>query len=711
MKVWPGNPYPMGATFDGIGTNFSVFSESAERIELCLFDKDGVETRLNLPEQTGFCWHGYLPDVQPGQQYGFRAHGPWDPPNGHRFSPAKLLLDPYAKATASNLKWDDALFSCRPEEADGGSHGPDERDSAPFMPRCVVINPYFDWSKERRPNVPLRDTIIYELHVKGFTVLNGDVPGELRGTYAGLGHPAAVEYLGKLGVTAVELMPVHQFVHDRQLVARGLRNYWGYNTIGYFTPHNEYSSCANTGQEVQEFKQMVLRLHEAGIEVILDVVYNHTAEGNHKGPTLSFKGLDNASYYLLEKDRRYYTDFTGCGNTLNMANPQVVQMVMDSLRYWITEMHVDGFRFDLAAAMARGMYSMDSLATFFAILHQDPIIGQAKLIAEPWDVGAGGYQVGRFPPRWSEWNGKYRDAVRDFWRGSPIRVHEFVTRLLGSPDLYEATGRRPYGSINFVVAHDGFTLRDLVTYQSKHNEANGEDNRDGLDDNRSCNNGVEGETDDAGINELRRRQQRNMLTTLLLSQGIPLVLAGSESGRTQRGNNNAYCQDNETSWLAWEKTDARLAAFVRELVRLRREHPVFHTWKRLDVARGKLDPLMTCCDIDGKVMSNEEWSNDVGRPFMVRLSGKINQIDRLGEPIADADFCLLFNPTDQQAAFTAPAGDGGQEWGKELDTAEEAAQPSKQTFAPGQAINVAARSMVVLSNVAKPAGDKPGAGG
>src|SRR5262245_35419327 len=573
QPVWPGQRAPLGATFDGSGANFSLFSDVAERVELCLFDDDGHETRVDLSERSGYCWHGYLPGVRPGQRYGYRVHGPWAPAEGQRCNPANLLLDPYARAIEGQVDWNDAVFSHRIDDPDGA---PNDADSAPFVPKSIVIDPTFEWGHDRRPNTSLHDTVIYELHVKGFTARHPDIPPELRGTYAGLAHPAAVEYLQRLGVTAVELMPVHQFVHDGHLVTRGLRNYWGYNSIGFLAPHNEYAAAGQRGAQVEEFRRMVRTLHAAGLEVILDVVYNHTAEGNHLGPVLSFKGIDNAAYYrLVGDDRRYYLDYTGTGNSLNMRHPHVLQLIMDSLRYWVLEMHVDGFRFDLAATLARELHDVDRLAAFFDLVQQDPVVGQVKLIAEPWDVGDGGYQVGNFPPLWSEWNGKYRDTVRDFWRGEAATLGEFASRLTGSSDLYASTGRRPYASVNFVTAHDGFTLRDLVSYNEKHNEANGEGNRDGEGYNRSWNCGVEGPTDDPGVRRLRARQQRNFLATTVLSQGVPMLLHGDEIGRTQRGNNNAYCQDNEISWVDWASADTELQVFAAQLIALRTRHPVF----------------------------------------------------------------------------------------------------------------------------------------
>ncbi|MBS3780121.1 MAG: glycogen debranching protein GlgX, partial [Desulfovermiculus sp.] len=566
MKIWPGQPYPLGAVYDGSGTNFSLFSEIADQVELCLFDENDQETRIEMPEVTGFCWHCYLPGIEPGQRYGFRVHGPWNPSEGHRCNPAKLLLDPYAKAIEGHVHWDAAAF---PYDFEQGAEVINQTDSSPYIPRCVVHQPYFDWDGDRRLNLSWHETVIYETHVKGFTIQHPDIPADIRGTYSGMAHPAAVEYLKNLHVTAVELMPVHQFIHDKHLVDRGLRNYWGYNSIGYFAPHNEYSSDQRPGAGVAEFKQMVKTLHQAGMEVILDVVYNHTAEGNHLGPMFSFKGIDNAYYYRLTEDSRYYMDYTGTGNSLNMRHPHVLQLVMDSLRYWVQEMHVDGFRFDLASTLARELHDVDRLSAFFDIIQQDPVISQVKLIAEPWDVGEGGYQVGNFPPVWSEWNGKYRDCVRDFWRGEDQTLGELAFRFAGSPDLYENTSRLPFASINFITAHDGFTLHDLVAYNEKHNQDNGEDNRDGEDFNRSWNCGQEGPTDDLEIKALRSRQQRNFLTTLFLSQGVPMLLGGDEMGRTQGGNNNAYCQDNEISWFDWENMDQELLEFSRRLIGFR----------------------------------------------------------------------------------------------------------------------------------------------
>ena len=574
MHIWPGAPYPLGATWDGWGTNFALFSEVADRVELCLFDEAGTETRVALTEMDGFVWHGYLPAISPGQRYGYRVHGPFDPRRGSRCSPSKLLLDPYAKAVEGHLTWDEALFDYQWSDP----RRRNTADSAPFMPKNIVINPFFDWGNDRPPRIPYHETVIYEAHVRGLTLRHPEIPLPQRGTYAGLGHPAVIEHLRRIGVTAVELLPVHQFLPDQALVQRDLTNYWGYNTIGFLAPHNRYSSAGQRGEQVGEFKSMVRALHSAGIEVILNVVYNHTGEGDHRGPTLCFRGIDNEAYYRLDlRDKRRYIDYTGCGNSLNVRHPHSLQLIMDSLRYWVLEMHVDGFRFDLASALARELHDVDRLSTFFDLVQQDPVVSQVKLIAEPWDVGEGGYQVGNFPPLWTEWNGKYRDTVRDYWRGQPATLPEFASRLTGSSDLYESSGRRPVASINFVTCHDGFTLANLVSYNNKHNEANGEDNRDGTNDNRSWNCGVEGPAEDPEITELRARQQRNFLTTLFLSQGIPMMLAGDEISRTQDGNNNAYCQDNEISWVDWSRAagERDLLIFTQKLARLRRRHPVF----------------------------------------------------------------------------------------------------------------------------------------
>ncbi|HWJ85134.1 MAG TPA: glycogen debranching protein GlgX, partial [Cellulomonas sp.] len=624
MLIWPGRPYPLGATYSGSGTNFAVFSEVADRVELCLIDPDGTETRVDLPEVDAFVWHGYLPAVQPGQRYGYRVHGPNDPAQGHRCNPAKLLLDPYAKAIDGQIDGDPSLFSYQFDDHDA----PNDDDSAGHTMTSVVINPFFDWGRDRAPEHQYHESVIYEAHVKGLTRLHPAVPEELRGTYAGIAHPAVIAHLKALGVTAIELMPVHQFVDDTSLREKGLSNYWGYNTIGFFAPHNAYAAFKGPGQQVQEFKAMVKELHEADIEVILDVVYNHTAEGNHMGPTLSFRGIDNANYYrLVDDDQAHYFDTTGTGNSLLMRSPHVLQLIMDSLRYWVTEMHVDGFRFDLAATLARQFHEVDRLSAFFDLVHQDPIVSQVKLIAEPWDIGDGGYQVGGFPPLWSEWNGKYRDTVRDFWRGEPSTLGEFASRLSGSSDLYEHTGRRPIASVNFFTAHDGFTLADLVSYNEKHNEANGEDNRDGESFNRSWNCGVEGPTDDPEIRKLRARQQRNFMATLLLSQGIPMIAHGDEIGRTQQGNNNVYCQDSELSWMHWDlgETETTMLEFTRELVRIRREHPVFRR-RRFFAGSPEHGGESDLKDIawlnpEGRHMEDDAWQNSQARAVQVFLNG------------------------------------------------------------------------------------------
>jgi isoamylase len=671
MPPWPGSSYPLGAVYDGAGTNFALFSEVADFVELCLFDGGGAETRVRLNEVDGFVHHCYLPGVGPGQQYGFRVHGPYDPAQGLRCNPAKLLLDPYAKAVTGELDWDESLFGYR-------FGAPDQRnddDSAPHMCKGVVVSPFFDWANDRPPHTPYNETVIYEAHVRGLTLRHPGVPDELRGTYAGLAHPAIIDHLARLGVTAVELMPVHQFLTDKVLADRKLRNYWGYNTIGFFAPHAAYAA-AGDGRQVQEFKAMVRALHEANIEVILDVVYNHTAEGNHLGPTLSLRGIDNAAYYrLVDDDPQYYMDYTGTGNSLNVRHPHSLQLIMDSLRYWTTEMRVDGFRFDLAATLAREFYDVDRLSAFFDVVQQDPVISQVKLIAEPWDVGPGGYQVGQFPPLWTEWNGKYRDTVRDFWRGEPATLGEFASRITGSSDLYQHDGRRPYASINFVTAHDGFTLNDLVSYNEKHNEANGEDNRDGADDNRSWNCGVEGETDDPEVDDLRARQRRNMLATLLVSQGVPMLLGGDEIGRTQQGNNNAYCQDNEISWFDWSRADgyADLLGFAAVLSEFRRAHPVFRRRRFFAGRPNRRDDELrdiAWFSASGTEMSEQDWETDIGRCVMVFLNGQgIPDVDSRGERVVDDSFLLCFNAAPEDVDMVLPGPDYGQKWAVVLDTA------------------------------------------
>ena len=705
-QVWPGSGHPLGSVYDGAGTNFAVFSEVADRVELCLFDEGGAEDRVRLEEVDAFVHHAYLPGVSPGQRYGFRVYGPYNPAAGHRCNPAKLLLDPYARAIEGEVTWNEALFSYR----FGKSGSRNTADSAPYTMRSVVVNPYFDWDggagNERRPRTPYHESVIYEAHVKGLTMMHPDVPEELRGTYAALGHPVIIEHLRSLGVTAVELMPVHQFVHDGHLVDSGLRNYWGYNTIGFFAPHNGYSAGGQRGEQVQEFKAMVRALHHAGIEVILDVVYNHTAEGNHLGPTLSFRGLDNAAYYrLVESNPRHYMDTTGTGNSLLMRNPHVLQLIMDSLRYWVTEMHVDGFRFDLAATLARQFHEVDRLSAFFDLVQQDPVVSRVKLIAEPWDVGEGGYQVGNFPPLWTEWNGRYRDTVRDFWRGEPATLAEFASRMTGSADLYQADGRRPIASVNFVTAHDGFTLHDLVSYNGKHNEANGEDNRDGADDNRSWNCGVEGETDDLDVIALRERQKRNLIATLLLSQGVPMLLHGDEMGRTQRGNNNGYCQDNELTWVDWERLPEYepLLDFTRKVAKLRAAHPVFRRrrfFRGIAPADGEsMLPDIQWFTPEGAVMSEADWAAGFAKSLAVFLNGQaIAEPDIWGEPVRDDSFLLLFNAHHEPIAFTLPPVSHGELWESALDTAMPIFS-DRPMLKPGAVTTVEGRALLILRRI------------
>ena len=697
MQVWPGSAYPLGATFDGGGTNFALFSERAEKVELCLFGDRGKETRVELRDIDAHVWHAYLPTVQPGQRYGYRVYGPNDPATGQRFNPNKLLLDPYAKAVEGQVQWGQSVFGYDFGDPDARN----DDDSAAAMMKGVVINPFFDWAGDRLPKTPYAESVIYEAHVKGLTELHPDVPDEIRGTYSAIAHPSIIEHLKRIGVTAIELMPVHQFVNDSTLQEKGLSNYWGYNTIAFFAPQNTYSSAGDRGQQVQEFKSMVRALHAAGIEVILDVVYNHTAEGNHMGPTLSMRGIDNEAYYKLQPDdKRYYTDYTGTGNSMNMGNPHTLQLIMDSLRYWVLEMHVDGFRFDLAATLAREFYEVDRLAAFFEIVQQDPVISQVKLIAEPWDIGPGGYQVGNFPPQWTEWNGKYRDTVRDFWRGEPSTLGEFASRLTGSADLYEHDGRRPVASINFVTAHDGFTLRDLVSYNEKHNEANGEDNNDGESHNRSWNCGVEGPTDDQGVLALRARQQRNFLATLLLSQGVPMIAHGDELGRTQNGNNNGYAQDNTVTWVDWDHADQPLIEFTGALTRLRREHPTvrrsrFFNGRPVKREAGAPVPDIAWLRPDGTEMQPEDWESGFGRAIGVFLNGAgIRERDRRGEEIRDRHFFILFNAGDEGVAFTIPRPEFSPEWEIVVDTTGELTDTRPR--AGGEELDVAGRSLVVL---------------
>ena len=696
MQTWPGSAYPLGATFDGNGTNFALFSEAADRVVLCLFDDDRVETQIDLIEVDAHVWHAYLPQVQPGQLYGYRVHGTHDPARGLRANPRKLLLDPYAKAVSGEIDWDQSLFPYLFDKPDKRN----DLDSAPHAMLGVVINPYFDWQGDRAPRTAYSSSVIYEAHVKGLTMTHPDIPEEIRGTYAAIAHPAIIEHLRKLGVTALELMPTHQFVHDKHLVDQGLRNYWGYNTIGFLAPHNAYSSSGDRGQQVQEFKSMVRELHAAGIEVILDVVYNHTAEGNHMGPLLSFKGIDNAAYYrLMEDEPQYYRDYTGTGNSLNVRHPHSLQLIMDSLRYWVTEMHVDGFRFDLAAALAREFYDVDRLSTFFDLVHQDPVVSQVKLIAEPWDIGPGGYQVGNFPPQWTEWNGKYRDTVRDFWRGEGETLGEFASRLTGSADLYESSGRRPVASINFVTAHDGFTLRDLVSYNEKHNEANGENNQDGESHNRSYNLGEEGPTDNPVIQALRARQVRNFLATLLLSQGVPMIAHGDELGRTQQGNNNVYAHDSELSWIDWEQADGALLEFVGSLVRLRREHPTFRRTRFFDgrpVRRDEGDPVpdVAWFQPDGSAMEPEDWESGFGRSIGVYLNGHgIQGRDARGEPIVDRSFLVYFSAHTEPVSVTLPSSEYGPRWERLVDTS---GIEGEAVLDAGGTMTLEAISMVVL---------------
>jgi glycogen operon protein len=700
MQLWPGHPYPLGATYDGQGANFALFSEVADRVELCLFSDSGAETRIELPEVNAFVWHGYLPGLQPGQRYGYRVHGPYDPKHGRRCNPNKLLLDPYAKAVDGEIDWDASLFGyefAHPTRRN-------DKNSAKHAMTSVVINPFFDWGNDRHPRTPYHNTIIYEAHVKGLTVAHPDIPEDIRGTYAGLGHPVMVEHLQSLGITAIELMPVHQFVQDHHLLDRGLRNYWGYNTIGFLAPHNGYAAYGTRGQQVQEFKAMVKQMHAAGIEVILDVVYNHTAEGNHMGPTLSFRGIDNAAYYrLVDADPQYYMDTTGTGNSLLMRHPHVLQLIMDSLRYWVLDMHVDGFRFDLASTLARQFHEVDRLSAFFDLVQQDPVVSQVKLIAEPWDIGEGGYQVGNFPPLWTEWNGKYRDTVRDYWRGEPATLGEFASRLTGSSDLYEANGRRPYASINFVTAHDGFTLGDLVSYNDKHNEANGEDNRDGESHNRSWNCGVEGETDDPAVRKLRARQQRNYLATLILSQGVPMILHGDEFGRTQRGNNNAYCQDNDISWVDWAlaEDNTELLKFTRDLIALRKANPVFRRRRFFDgnpdhVGVDELGDIAWLTP-SGVHMSGHDWEAGYARSVAVFLNGEaIAEPDDRGERVIGDSFLLVFNAHHEDIDFTLPDGDYGKLWTVALDTAMPELDAEVISIQSGKTLTATSRSIVVL---------------
>lgn len=699
--------YPLGASYDGAGVNFALYSQVAQKVELCLFDEHDAETRIEMTERNSYVWHNYIPGLQPGQRYGYRVYGPYDPMHGLRCNPNKLLLDPYAKAIEGNIDGDESLFSYWFKSPDDNS-AMNDLDSAAHTMKSAVINPYFDWGNDQHPYISYHDSVIYEAHVRGMTNLNMDVPPDIRGTYAGLAYPSVIEYLKKLGITAIELMPIHQFVNDSFLQEKGLSNYWGYNTIGFFAPHNAYSSSGERGEQVNEFKSMVKAYHRAGMEVILDVVYNHTAEGNHMGPTLSFKGIDNASYYrLVEGDQQHYFDTTGTGNSLLMRSPHALQLITDSLRYWVTEMHVDGFRFDLAATLARQFQEVDKLSAFFDIVEQDPIISRVKLIAEPWDLGSGGYQVGGFPSSWSEWNGRYRDTVRDFWRSQPSTLPEFASRLMGSSDLYQVNGRRPVASVNFITAHDGFTMNDLVSYNEKHNEANGEGNRDGESNNRSWNCGVEGPTNIPDVNDLRQRQMRNMFATLLFSQGIPMICGGDEVARTQQGNNNAYCQDNEISWTNWhlDKGRKELLAFVSKLIHLRLDHPVLHR-RRFFTGREPGDdsntiPQVEWFDHTGSIMDMDDWQNTHAFSMMIYLNGSdIPEVDWYGNRMVDNDFILIFNAHYEPIMFTLPDERYGRKWQLVVDT-HNPNEPAL-SYEAGFMITAQSRSFLMLMSAKKP---------
>ncbi len=718
-EVWPGKPFPLGATWDGQGTNFSLFSEHAEGVEVCLFNEAGEEERIAVDQHRAMNWHCYLPGVGPGQRYGFRVHGPYDPEHGHRFNPAKLLIDPNAKAIEGTVDHSQGanLLPYVPRTLEDGEPDPDadlvpdDEDDAMAMPKSVVVDDAFNWEGDRPPGTPLADTVIYEVHVRGFTQRNPNVRADLRGTYAGLASHSAINYLTELGVTAVELLPIHHISDESFLHDQGLSNYWGYSTIGYLAPHSEYAATGRRGEQVREFKGMVKALHRAGIEVILDVVYNHTAEGNQLGPMLSFKGVDNASYYrLMPDDKRHYMDFTGTGNSLNPVHPSVLRLIMDSLRYWVIECHVDGFRFDLASALAREFFDVDRLSSFFDIIHQDPVLSQVKLIAEPWDVGPGGYQVGNFPVLWSEWNGIYRDTVRDFWRGQ-ASCGAFAERLSGSSDLYEDDGREPFASINFVTAHDGFTLADLVSYNEKHNEANQEGNRDGTDDNRSWNCGVEGETDDPEISALRNRQQRNFIATLMVSQGTPMLLGGDERSRTQGGNNNAWCQDNEISWFDWDWPEIaeNLHDFTRRAIKLRRSHPVFRRESFLagsnlndDVSADPADADLADAwwfRPDGEKMTPDDWNGD-DHAFGLFLNGEaIPNLGPQGQRITDDSFLLLFNACPDNRDFTLPKRYAEMRWSLELSTMAPGALPGSTVYDASDTVTLIHRSMIVLKRI------------
>lgn len=704
--VYPGSPFPLGATWDGKGVNFALYSENATAVDLCLFDaKTNKENRVRIKEVDNSIWHAYIPELKPGQLYGYRVYGPYEPQNGHRFNPNKLLIDPYAKALSGSVKWDDAIFGydVHSPEADLSFS---ESDSAAYVPRSIVIDPSFDWEKDTAPKIEYHKTIVYEAHVKGLTKLHPDIPEDIRGTYSAIAHPVTIQYLKDLGITAIEFMPVHHFVDDGFLLSKGLTNYWGYNTIGFFAPDIRYSKGDVLGGQVNEFKTMVKELHKAGIEVILDVVYNHTAEGNEKGPTLCFRGIDNCSYYRLAEDKRFYFDYTGTGNTLNAMLPSVLRLIMDSLRYWITEMHVDGFRFDLASTLARELHEVDRLSSFFDIIHQDPVISQIKLIAEPWDVGEGGYQVGNFPPGWAEWNGKYRDCMRDYWRGAESMLSEFALRFTGSPDLYENNNRRPTASINFITAHDGFTLNDLVSYNEKHNEANGEDNKDGESNNRSWNCGAEGPTEDPNIIALRNKQKRNFLTTLFLSQGVPMLVSGDELGKTQSGNNNAYCQDNEISWINWSHADKDLLNYVQKLTHFQHAHPTFcrRRWFKGQPIKGSDVHDVAWFLPDGATMTDANWNEDFAKSLAVFMNGKALPTEGpKGEPVVDNNFYIIFNAYDGELPYKLPSAEFGSTWTKVIDTNENfLAEEGGQTFAPEETITVQGRSIVVLKEPFEP---------
>ena len=702
MDIWPGKAYPLGSTYDGAGVNFALFSEVADRVELCLIDDDNTETRLELTEVDGYVWHGYVPNLQPGQRYGYRVHGPYEPAAGHRCNPHKLLLDPYAKAIDGQVDSDEALFGYKFGDVESFN----DADSLAHTMLSVVINPYFDWGHDRPPRYEYHESVIYEAHVKGLTMTHPDVPEEIRGTYAAIAHPAIIEHLTNLGITAIELLPVHQFVQDTHLQEKGLSNYWGYNTIGFLAPHNGYAAYGSRGQQVPEFKSMVKTLHANGIEVILDVVYNHTAEGNEYGPTIAFRGLDNAAYYRLVDDaKEHYYDTTGTGNSLLMRNPHVLQLIMDSLRYWVTEMHVDGFRFDLAATLARQFHEVDKLSAFFDLIQQDPVISQAKLIAEPWDLGDGGYQVGGFPPLWTEWNGRYRDTVRDYWRGEAAALSEFASRLTGSSDLYAHSGRWPIASINFIIAHDGFTLRDLVSYNEKHNEANGEDGNDGESHNRSWNCGTEGPTTDPAIRELRLRQIRNFLTTLMVSQGVPMIAHGDELGRTQGGNNNVYCQDNEISWIDWNlsREQQDLLEFASRIVDLRMKHPVFRRRRffRGSADHGGMSDLhdIVWLRVDGTPMVEQDWKTGYARTLSLFLNGEaIQEVGPRGQRVRDDHFILMFNAHSETVDHAIPQMVEGFEWVEVVNTALDTGgpHPESQPHQAGDIVSVTGRSVIIL---------------